>query len=357
MSPSGCVFVAHREAHQVDHLLGQIANSHRLAHVEHEHVAARAHRARLNHQRGGLGNRHEVAVDLGMRDGDRSAVANLLAEQRHHRARRSQHVAESDHRERRARAALVETLQHELGETLGRAHDVRRQHGFVGRDQHERLHAGGDRGLGRMQRAEHVVVHALDHVVLDERHVLVGGRVIDGLDLVSLEHLAHALVVMRRADQGDDLDVQRVALSEIVQRLIDRVERCLREVQVARAVSGPSRAICTQSSEPIEPPAPVTITDLPRMQASSSLGFGGTASRPKRSVMSTSRISSTRALPAARSAVSGMVCTCTGSCSSWLMISRRRRRETDGNASSTRVHAEFFDEVDKRCAADEPQGR
>ena len=37
------------------------------------------------------------------------------------------------------------------------------------------------------------------------------------------------------------------------------------------------------------------------MQASSSLGFGGTASRPSRSVMSTSRMSSTRALPAARS--------------------------------------------------------
>ena len=72
---------------------------------------------------------------------------------------------------------------------------------------------------------------------------------------------------------------------------------------------GPSARSARQSSEPIEPPAPVTMTDLPRMQASSSLGFGGTASRPSRSVMSTSRISSTRALPAARSPVSGIVCT------------------------------------------------
>jgi len=82
-----------------------------------------------------------------------------------------------------------------------------------------------------MHRAEHVVVHAFDHVVLDERHVLVRGGVIHGLDVVRLEHLAHAVAVMRGADQRDDLDVQRLVLRQVLERLIDRVERRFRDVE------------------------------------------------------------------------------------------------------------------------------
>ncbi len=94
--------------------------------------------------------------------------------------------------------------------------------------------------------------------------------------------------------------------------------------------------ICRQSSEPIEPPAPVTMTTRSRMQASNSPGFGGTESRPKRSQTSTSRMSSTVAVPVTSCSNSGTVCTCTPNGSSSLKISRRRRRVNDGSASRMR---------------------
>ena len=55
--------------------------------------------------------------------------------------------------------------------------------------------------------------------------------------------------------------------------------------------------ICRQSSDPIEPPAPVTMTTRSRMQASNNPSFGGTASLPSKSATSTSRKSARLALP------------------------------------------------------------
>ena len=60
----GVALVPHRQAHQTDHACGEIGDTHRLAHVEHEHVPALCHRARLQHQLRGLGDRHEVADDV-----------------------------------------------------------------------------------------------------------------------------------------------------------------------------------------------------------------------------------------------------------------------------------------------------
>ena len=60
------------------------------------------HRAGLQHQLRGFRNRHEEARDVRMRHRDRSAVIDLLEEQRHDRTRRSEHIAEPHHREARA---------------------------------------------------------------------------------------------------------------------------------------------------------------------------------------------------------------------------------------------------------------
>ncbi|MNC74299.1 hypothetical protein D3C75_1256300 [compost metagenome] len=71
----------------MNHLLGQFHNFHRLAHVQHEHIATLAHGAGLNYQLRGLGNGHEVAGDLGVGDGKRAARLDLLVEQWNHRPR------------------------------------------------------------------------------------------------------------------------------------------------------------------------------------------------------------------------------------------------------------------------------
>src|SRR5581483_1110397 len=57
-------------ARQADHLLCEIEDADRLAHVEHVHLPAAAHRPRLHDERRGLGDRHEEARHLGVRDGD-----------------------------------------------------------------------------------------------------------------------------------------------------------------------------------------------------------------------------------------------------------------------------------------------
>ena len=94
--------------------------------------------------------------------------------------------------------------------------------------------------------------------------------------------------------------------------------------------------ICRHSSEPIEPPAPVTSTHLPRMQEPNSFGCGGTGSRPAGRSTSTSHSSLICALPEIRSERFGRDCTCTPSGSSCVRISRRRRRVADGMASRMR---------------------
>ena len=103
--------------------------------------------------------------------------------------------------------------------------------------------------------------------------------------------------------------------------------------------------ICRHSSEPIEPPAPVTMTTRSRMQASNKPGLGRhriaaqeiATHRPRecrqrspcRSPAARIPAPSARARPAARAA---------------LKISRRRRRVNDGRASRIRSMLAILDQ-------------
>ena len=173
-----------------------------------------------------------------MRDRDRTAATDLLLEQRHDRTGRSEYVAEAHHAEARLVGALLQGLQHELGQALGRTHDVCRIDRLVGRDQHERFNTRLERRLGGVPRTDHVVVNALDHVVLDDRHVLVGGGVVDRLYAEGGQDLAHPVAVMRVAQERHDLDRQLLVRRNLLQLPLDLVERQLRHLeqhQAARA--------------------------------------------------------------------------------------------------------------------------
>ena len=100
-------------------------------------------------------------------------------------------------------------------------------------------------------------------------------------------------------------------------------------------LEGLNLRICRHNSLPMEPPAPVTSTCLPLIQRVSKSARGGTASRPNKSSMATSLISSRRALPLAISANDGTVCTCTFSVSSQRTTAILVARLSDGSASST----------------------
>ncbi len=250
--------------------------------------------------------------------------------------------------------ALLQRLQHQLGQALGRAHDVGGIHRLVGRDQHEGLHPGLERSLGRVPGADDVVVDALDHVVLDDRHVLVGGGVIHRLHAEGREHFTHAMPVVRIAEQRHDLDRQAARGRRLPPA---RARCCTAPAPTSRTAPdgwGPdARSAGTapsRSSRPRRSPA----RTCPRIHEPNSFGRGGTGSRPSRSPTSTSRSSLICALPEMRSERLGRDCTCTPRGSSCVRISRRRRRDGRRHREQDAIDAALTHKIRQRVRSVHP---
>ena len=106
-------------------------------------------------------------------------------------------------------------------------------------------------------RGDRVVADGLDRVGLHQADVLVGGGVEDDGRAVLGEHLAHPLVLLAVGEDGGERG--RVDVAVLEELALDLEEVVLGVVeQTSRR--GPTRAIWRQSSEPIDPPAPVTST-------------------------------------------------------------------------------------------------
>ena len=82
-------------ARQPDHALGQIEDAHRLAHVEHEDLAAFGENRRLQHELDRLVDAHEEPGHPGIGDRDRAAAGDLEGEGRDHAAPAADDVAEA----------------------------------------------------------------------------------------------------------------------------------------------------------------------------------------------------------------------------------------------------------------------
>jgi hypothetical protein len=91
---------------------------------------------------------------------------------------------------------------HLLGQGLGRPQDGGRVGGLVGRDGHETLHSGLDRGDEHVLGALDVGLHALARVLLEHRQVLECGRVEDDVGLVVAHDLPHPLRIADVRDHG-----------------------------------------------------------------------------------------------------------------------------------------------------------
>ncbi|MNC50867.1 hypothetical protein D3C75_1001330 [compost metagenome] len=85
----------------MDHLLGQLDDPHRLAHVQDKNIAALPHGARLNHQLRRFRDGHEVTSDLRMGNRQWPARLDLFVKQRNDRTRRPQNIAKTYHGEAR----------------------------------------------------------------------------------------------------------------------------------------------------------------------------------------------------------------------------------------------------------------
>ena len=214
-------------ARQADHVAGEIDDLDRVAHVQHVDLATPAQRARLHDERHGLRDRHEVARHLRVGHRHGAAARDLLLEDRDHRARRAEHVAEAHRNKARLDVGTVaERLDDPLAQRLRLAHHRLGCDGLVGRDEHEDLGAGLGSDLGERPRGERVVAHRLERVRLHQRHVLVRGGVEDDRGPVALEDAPHLGAVLDVADHRHD--GREVALVD--QLPLDLEQRRLRVV-------------------------------------------------------------------------------------------------------------------------------
>ena len=92
-------------------------------------------------------------------------------------------------------------MERHLGKPFARPHDVGRAHSFVSANQDEISNSIFSRSLRRMQRAEHVILDALRRVVFDQRHMLVGGSVVNRIRMPCRDNLTHAFLVFDRGQQ------------------------------------------------------------------------------------------------------------------------------------------------------------
>ena len=111
-----------------------------------------------------------------------------------------EHVAEADGTERSTVRSTVE--QEALAHPLRRTHHARGPDRLVGRYEDEALRSDLSRGIEHVPRAQHVCRDRLNDVGLEDRDVLVGGRVEHDIGLPARERVHHGLAI---GDVGQDL--------------------------------------------------------------------------------------------------------------------------------------------------------
>src|SRR5690606_36993961 len=124
----------------------------------------------------------KIADDIRVGNRYRAALFDLLAEQGNYRAGRTQHIAKTYHGKARGVLALCQTLQGKFSHPLGGSHNIGGPYGFVRRNKYEGFNTGFDGSFGAVPGAEYIVAYTFDDVVLDQRHMLVGRRVIHRVD-------------------------------------------------------------------------------------------------------------------------------------------------------------------------------
>ena len=255
------------EAGEADEVAGQGVDLHGGSHVEDEDLAAVGVGAGEEDEAHGLGDRHEVADDIRVRDRDGAALGDLLLEQGDDGAVGAEDVAEA-HGDKLgvdvlpvqrlivpfagglvaqvgeelgdligfARLDLgIEGLDDHLAKALGGAHDVGGVHGLVRRDEDKTLTAVGHGGVGGLVGADGVVLDGLAGAALHEGHMLVRRCVVDDLRPVGLADLEHAAAVPDGADEGDEVQV-RVRVLQLVLDVVGVVLVDIEDDELLRAV-------------------------------------------------------------------------------------------------------------------------
>ena len=210
-----------------DQVPGHVVDLHRLTHVEDEDFSALRVVRRLEHQGDGLRDGHEVADDALVGDGHRTALRDLLLEERDDGAVGAEDITEANRDEVGLRVLPVHHLDDHLTDPLRGTHDVRRVYGLIRGDQDEALHASVGCGTGGLEGAHNVVLDCFVRAHLHERYVLVRGCMEDHIRLILLHHTADTVRVSAGADERHEVQL-RVLHEEL---LLDAVSIVLIDVE------------------------------------------------------------------------------------------------------------------------------
>ena len=190
------------------HAMGKVDNTNWSAHVEDIDFASLAHGASFKDEFARLGNEHEEADDVGMGDGDGTALAYLFLEDGDDRAVAAQDIAKAggdelgDALHLAFLDGLVQGLAVDFADTLGASHDVGGVYGLVGGDHDKLLSFILHCKVGYHSRTIYIILYCYARVVLHHGHVLVGSGMEDVVGTELREDLLHVALVGNAADDG-----------------------------------------------------------------------------------------------------------------------------------------------------------
>ena len=196
---------------QFDQVVGKIIDFYRFAHIQNENLTALGIRACLQYERYRLGNGHEIADYILVRNRNRTAFFNLLFKQRNYRAVRTEYVAKTYRYKVGIFAVFSNGLNNHLANALGRAHDIGGVDSLIRRDLHERFHVEFFRSSCKIERTEHVVFHCFVRARFHQRHVLVRSGVKDDLRTIFLEYVAHFRLIANTRNQRQQIEIGTMA--------------------------------------------------------------------------------------------------------------------------------------------------
>ncbi len=215
------------QAAHANHLARELDDAYRLAHVEQEHFAFLGDRAGLQYESYGFGDRHEVARHPRVGHGDRATLEDLPEERRHDASSATEHVAETQGRERE-RVLPTDGEDDLFGRAFRRAeHRVRRGR-LVRGDVHEATAVLG-RDLRKRPGREQIRLDRLRGVRLEDRNVLERSGVEHDVGPVALEDVLQPPLVA-------NVDEKRVAGGHGRHRLEKETLVAVEQQELARRV-------------------------------------------------------------------------------------------------------------------------
>ena len=165
--------------------------------------------AGLEHKTAGFGNKHEVANNIGIGNGNGTAVPDLALENGNYRAVAAQNIAETGSDKLCGILVTVERLAVNFAQTFRTSHHVGGVYSLVGGYHDEALDAVFHAEVGYNLGALHVIVDGLAGVVFHHRHMLVGCGVENIVGMAGAEDVFHALFLHNAHHDNAALDVRK----------------------------------------------------------------------------------------------------------------------------------------------------